>query len=578
MAPMPPIASLCAPNPPTASESQDKEIPSPSPAALTKARLVGEDLGAYIDPDFHVDGAESGPLHGFKVALKDMYAVQGYRTGFGNPSWRATHGPATRTAPVVMQLLAAGASIAGLAHMDELAYSLNGENMHYGTPTNPEAPGHIPGGSSSGTAVAVAAGHTEIGLGSDTGGSVRLPASYCGVLSFRPSWGRVSMEGACNLAKTLDVAGWFTRDAALLKAVGEVLLGPILHPPDAFLPTGDLPSPSLDSPGPPPPEAAPTPLNTQPQAAPDAGQSRLPNSLAGCQLGSTSTGSTSTSTGSTSTCTGTTSTGTALGSSPRLVRWLVGRDAFAQALPATAAALQQRLVPLTASLAAVLGSPPEEVEVAGSSPELQEAGLNELRSWAEVFRVCQAWEAWQANGAWVKEGHLLGPGIKERMEMAANVSQEVGRYGRVVWSGLVLPLAPTLLFPTLRLARPCPTLPLAPRLPCPAPGPNAALPLSGKDGVLMLPSAPGPAPRCNTPAEELDDWRRRILSLTSIASLCGAPQVTLPFTSVAGLPIGLGFMGPPGSDERLLELAVQVMQLLQATPLAHGQGQAAIQG
>ncbi|KAL6758613.1 amidase [Haematococcus lacustris] len=505
MAPMPPIASLCAPTPPTASGSQNKEIPSPSPAALNKARLLGGDFGAYINPDFHVEGAESGPLHGLKVALKDMYAVQGYRTGFGNPSWRATHGPATRTAPVVMQLLAAGASIAGLAHMDELAYSLNGENMHYGTPTNPEAPGHIPGGSSSGTAVAVAAGHTEIGLGSDTGGSVRLPASYCGVLSFRPSWGRVSMEGACNLAKTLDVAGWFTRDAALLKAVGEVLLGPILHPPDAFLPTGDLPSPSLSFPGPPPPEAAPTPLNTQPQAAPDAA---------------------------------------ALGSSPRLVRWLVGRDAFAQALPATAAALQQRLVPLTASLAAVLGSPPQEVEVAGSSPELQEAGLNELRSWAEVFRVCQAWEAWQANGAWVKEGHLLGPGIKERMEMAANVSQEEWRASCV----------------KRRLIQ------------------RSVLKLLGKDGVLMLPSAPGPAPRCNTPAEELDDWRYRILSLTSIASLCGAPQVTLPFTSVAGLPIGLGFMGPPGSDERLLELAVQVMQLLQATPLAHGQGQAAIQG
>ncbi|KAJ9530209.1 hypothetical protein QJQ45_023475 [Haematococcus lacustris] len=211
MAPMPPIASLCAPTPPTASGSQNKEIPSPSPAALNKARLLGGDFGAYINPDFHVEGAESGPLHGLKVALKDMYAVQGYRcvtpdplhegttaggtatrhslaysmvdtapppslgttgdhyvgtvfcfveTGFGNPSWRATHGPATRTAPVVMQLLAAGASIAGLAHMDELAYSLNvpgfiavGENMHYGTPTNPAAPGHIPGGSSSGTAV-----------------------------------------------------------------------------------------------------------------------------------------------------------------------------------------------------------------------------------------------------------------------------------------------------------------------------------------------------------------------------------------------------------------------------------------
>ena len=98
-------------------------------------------------------GASAGPLHGLAFALKDMYSVEGHTNGCGNPTWLTTHAPATTTAPSVQALLDAGATLTGMVHMDELAYSLNGENVHYGTPVNKAAPERVPGGSSSGSAV-----------------------------------------------------------------------------------------------------------------------------------------------------------------------------------------------------------------------------------------------------------------------------------------------------------------------------------------------------------------------------------------------------------------------------------------
>ncbi|GFH13345.1 uncharacterized protein HaLaN_09210 [Haematococcus lacustris] len=274
-----------------------------------------------------------------------------------------------------------------------------GENAHYGTPRNPAAPGRIPGGSSSGSAVAVAAGHTDIGLGSDTGGSVRVPASYCGVLGFRPSWGRVSLEGALPLAPSFDTVAWFTRDAALLKAVGSVLLGTL--PP---------------------------------------------------QSGSTT----------------------------------------AQAEP----------------------------EVAGSTS-------------------APAWEVWQAHGDWVS-GHdpQFGPGIRDRFLMASKITRQE-------WEAA------------------CQQRQLITK---------AVLQVLGNDGVLMLPTAPGPAPMCNTPPHELDAWRQRMISLTCIAGLTGAPQVNLPVATVEGLPVGLSLLGPSGSDERLLELAERMFALCGSEAASGAQG------
>jgi amidase len=187
--------------------------------------LQKDELGAFCRHT-HVTlrGAGSGPLAGLTFAAKDIYDVAGHKTGFGSPDWLRTHPDAARTAPVVQHLLDAGADMVGKTHTDELTFSLNGENAHYGTPVNVNAPGRIPGGSSSGSAAAVAGGLVDFALGSDTGGSVRAPASFCGIYGLRPTHGRISLEGACPLAASLDTAGWFARDAAMLERVGRVLL------------------------------------------------------------------------------------------------------------------------------------------------------------------------------------------------------------------------------------------------------------------------------------------------------------------------------------------------------------------
>lgn len=190
------------------------------------AAIPDDALGAFCrHTHVAVKGSGSGPLAGLTFGVKDIYDIAGHKTGFGSPDWLATHDAAARTAPVVEALLAAGADMVGKTQTDELTYSLNGENAHYGTPVNVNAPGRIPGGSSSGSAAATAGKLVDFALGSDTGGSVRAPASFCGIYGIRPTHGRVSLEGACPLAKSFDTAGWFARDAALLERIGRVLLG-----------------------------------------------------------------------------------------------------------------------------------------------------------------------------------------------------------------------------------------------------------------------------------------------------------------------------------------------------------------
>jgi Asp-tRNA(Asn)/Glu-tRNA(Gln) amidotransferase A subunit family amidase len=173
-----------------------------------------------------VPGATSGPLAGETVAVKDLYDVAGHRVGAGNPAWLDAAVAAQEHAPVVSALLEAGASVQGISRTDEFAYSLAGTNHHYGTPPNPAAPGRIPGGSSSGSAAAVALGEASIGLGSDTGGSVRVPAAYQGLFGIRTTHDMLPRDGLLPLAPTFDTVGWLTRDAALLRRVGEVLLDP----------------------------------------------------------------------------------------------------------------------------------------------------------------------------------------------------------------------------------------------------------------------------------------------------------------------------------------------------------------
>jgi amidase len=187
---------------------------------------MDDTLGAFVPgPMLHLDGAPTGPLRGLEFAAKDIYDVAGAVTGCGNPDWARTHEAAAETAWAIRTLLEAGASLAGKTLTDELAYSLNGENYHFGTPTNVNAPGRIPGGSSNGSASAVAGGLVDFALGSDTGGSVRVPASYCGIYGLRTTHGRVPLDGVMPLAPSFDTVGWFARDAGLLRRVGEVLFG-----------------------------------------------------------------------------------------------------------------------------------------------------------------------------------------------------------------------------------------------------------------------------------------------------------------------------------------------------------------
>lgn len=186
---------------------------------------IDDTVGAWVPHGrFTLGGAADGPLAGRRFAVKDVFDVAGHPTGAGNPAWLATHPVPSRHSPVVAQLLDAGAVLAGKVLTDELAFSLHGENVHYGTPLNSRAPGRVAGGSSSGSAAAVAAGLVDFALGTDTGGSTRVPASYCGLWGLRTTHGLVSRDGLVPLHPSFDTVTWLAGDAAVFEGVGRVLL------------------------------------------------------------------------------------------------------------------------------------------------------------------------------------------------------------------------------------------------------------------------------------------------------------------------------------------------------------------
>ena len=182
--------------------------------------------GAFV-PGLACERAASGHgmLDGQSLAVKDLIDIAGAVTGGGNPDWAASHAPAAADAPCVAALRAAGAHVVGKTISDELAFSLEGENAHYGTPRHPLDPTRLPGGSSSGSATAVAWSEVDLALGTDTGGSVRVPASFCGVYGMRPTHDRIPLAGVLPFAPSYDTVGWFARDATLLRSAGQVLLG-----------------------------------------------------------------------------------------------------------------------------------------------------------------------------------------------------------------------------------------------------------------------------------------------------------------------------------------------------------------
>lgn len=176
-------------------------------------------------PEVPVAQAATGPLSGLSFAVKDLFDVAGYPTSGGQPFVLAMSGIKTRHADAVGKLLDAGARFVGKVVTDELAFSMNGNNAHFGAPINGGSPDRITGGSSSGSAAAVSNRLADIALGTDTGGSVRAPASHCGLYGIRPTHGRVSLQGCMDLSPSFDTCGWFARDMQTFARAADVLLG-----------------------------------------------------------------------------------------------------------------------------------------------------------------------------------------------------------------------------------------------------------------------------------------------------------------------------------------------------------------
>ena len=167
---------------------------------------------------------DSGLLNGLKFLVKDMCDIKGLKTSCGNPDFFNNCNPANDYAPFLKNILNEGASLNGITVCDEFFYSLIGENKHYGTPVNLNANGCVPGGSSSGSAAALTTDLYDFSIGSDTGGSVRIPASFCGLIGMRPTHNRINTKGVYPMAPSFDTVGWFANNVGIFQKVGEVLL------------------------------------------------------------------------------------------------------------------------------------------------------------------------------------------------------------------------------------------------------------------------------------------------------------------------------------------------------------------
>lgn len=393
---------------------------------MTDPKIPADPVGAFVPHTITepIRGSGEGPLAGKTFVVKDLFHIAGHKVSNGNPDYYDWVGPKTKTSPAVQALLDAGGDMVGLTVCDEFFYSLTGANAHYGTPENARAPGRLPGGSSSGSAAAVGAEMCDFALGSDTGGSVRIPGSFCGVYGIRPTHGRIDLSEAHPMAPSFDAAGWFANDAALFRDIGPVLLD------------------SATTPG-----------------------------------------------------------------TPK--RMLVLTDAFERTDPMVADALNAVLGAAGNSLPA-----PEPVQIAGDDT---------LEIWWDAFRILQAGEVAQTNGPWVAEHQPdLGPGIRERFAMAAAITPAEIQAANEVRNRVR----------------------------------ERVYELAAPDTILCLPTAPVIAPRTDASAEDLEFFRANTMALTCIAGHTGLPQITIPAAEVEGCPAGLSFIGWPGGDEALLELAV----------------------
>ncbi|XP_068659997.1 amidase 1 [Aristolochia californica] len=416
-----------------------------------QSEMAKEDFGAFIEKLLLLPPPNSDPgqlpLQGLTFAVKDIFDVKGYVTGFGNPDWARTHSSAISTSPVVLALLGAGATCVGKTIMDELAYSINGENEHYGTPINPCAPDRIPGGSSSGSAVAVAAGLCDFSLGTDTGGSVRVPAAFCHILGYRPSHGVVSTSGVIPMAQSFDTVGLFAKDPAILSQVGHVLL-----------PLSDV-------------------VSTQPSSfiIPDDCFQLL--SIPNDQVS---------------------------GVLIKAIEKLFGGEIIHYAHLGD---YISQNVPCLKHFMDI-------------SSENQESSTS-LMALSQAMRLLQRYEFKKNHGEWVSTVKPdLGPGISERVSDAIKTSDKDIDLCFGVKSQL-----------------------------------KAALTVLLKDnGILAIPTVPGPPPKLQTEGNMLETFRARAFSLLAISGVSGLCQVSIPLGMYNNLPVAISLVAGHGMDRFLLNV------------------------
>lgn len=376
-----------------------------------------------------IAGAESGPLEGLTVAVKDMFDIKGSSASGGSPAWRAAREPATEHSGAVQRVLDAGATVTGTTVCDEFFYSTVGANAHYGTPVNVRAPGRIPGGSSSGSASATASGACDFAIGSDTGGSVRVPAALCGTYGIRVTRDRFDFRGSMQMAPSFDAGGWFAATPGVFRRVGKVLL------------VG---------------QSVPAPVE----------------------------------------------------------KAVILEDALECADPDVARIVED--------FAAALSGYFSTTEHARAT---HPGGLD---TWREAMRIVQAHEVWQTFGTFIQnEEPDLGSGIKERMAMAATITEDEATQARTILTEA-----------TARMEE-----------------------LTPPGTVLILPTTPVIAPLLDETAEGLESYRVNGMRLSCMTSISGLPQITLPIGTLNGAPVGISLIGWRGADETLLDLAVTLSTL-----------------
>jgi amidase len=375
-------------------------------------------------------GASEGPLAGLTFMVKDLFAIKGCKVSNGNPDFYEHATPAHDTAPVVQRLLNAGAHLTGMTICDEFFYSVLGTNAHYGQPINSRAPRHVTGGSSCGSAAAVAAAICDFALGSDTGGSIRVPASFSGLYGLRPTHGRIDMTGATPMAPSFDTIGFLAREPELFRKIGHVLL------------EGDSVAGSVE-------------------------------------------------------------------------RVILAQDIVVY----SEASADQTLWQALDKLAGVIPKP-EHVEIAGE----------EIKAWRKAFTTIQGFEIQSTLLPFIQSHNAdLGPGIKERFEMASQITLDEVEVARAVRTRVTERLNEIVQPSTLIVLPTTPTLP-----------PERDIP----DGASFA------------------EFRTLTMQSTCLAGHAGLPQISIPAGEASGCPAGLSFIGWDGGDEALLDLAVKLGSLV----------------